>query len=681
MPAKINPFTGKLDLTTDTSTLAPIGATYITQTTNSTLTAEQALSALATGYMKSATSTGVVTTQAVPIPIADGGTNATSFTNTRVPYFDGTRFVDSAGHLWVEASTSHRITGTTAEQRLISSVDSNNTRLTRNDVNGKSVRYNTVAKNTNYSIQLDGTNDYISVPNSASISPTTTMSITAWIKITGGNGTFRHIIVKPSQATWGGVYAVYAFRLNDGDRLNAWLNDATVGANEILSNTSLSANSTWRFVAFTYDGSTLRLYIDGTQDNTKALSASISTSTQPLSIGTRNTTDAAEYFTGIIEDVHIYSRVLSAAEITTLYGGGQPSTTNLGLWLKFDENSGTSAADSSGNGNTGTLQNGAAWSSDVPSVNPGYTPIDVETEIWSSEDSEATINDESGIQTIGWKDGETRLQGKRIIFRPGTTPTERGRFHSDGQFFIGTRPADAFLQPITTVQQYVTNTGDWSILNCISSNGLSADVGSGFALSRSRGTLASPTAITNGDIIGEFSFKGYDGTTIVTPGRLTGYVDGTVSANTIPIRLSFETSTGTDANRKERLQIKNNGSIIINPNSDFGTTVIPLTLKASASHTANLAEWQNSAGTILLNVQAGGHLEYKDATNIVFGTTTGTKLGTGTTQKLGFYNATPVAQQASIADATGGVVIDAEARTAINALISRIEVLGLIATV
>lgn len=67
--------------------------------------------------------------------------------------------------------------------------------------------------------------------------------------------------------------------------------------------------------------------------------------------------------------------------------------------------------------------------------------------------------------------------------------------------------------------------------------------------------------------------------------------------------------------------------------------------------------------------------------DIVTDTTTGTKIGTGTTQKLGFYNATPIVQGASVADASGGVVVDAEARTAVNALISRIEALGLIATV
>jgi len=74
-------------------------------------------------------------------------------------------------------------------------------------------------------------------------------------------------------------------------------------------------------------------------------------------------------------------------------------------------------------------------------------------------------------------------------------------------------------------------------------------------------------------------------------------------------------------------------------------------------------------------------LTFVDATDLAVGTGAGTKIGTATGQKLAFYNATPIAQGASVADATGGAVIDAEARTAINALISRIEALGLIATV
>jgi len=76
-----------------------------------------------------------------------------------------------------------------------------------------------------------------------------------------------------------------------------------------------------------------------------------------------------------------------------------------------------------------------------------------------------------------------------------------------------------------------------------------------------------------------------------------------------------------------------------------------------------------------------GYLEINDALygNIILGTTTGTKIGTSTSQKLAFWNATPIVQPATISDPSGGATVDAEARTAINTIIDRLQAIGLIA--
>lgn len=76
----------------------------------------------------------------------------------------------------------------------------------------------------------------------------------------------------------------------------------------------------------------------------------------------------------------------------------------------------------------------------------------------------------------------------------------------------------------------------------------------------------------------------------------------------------------------------------------------------------------------------GTTLTLSDATNIVAGTTTGTKIGTATTQKIGFYNATPIVQGASIADISTSAT-GTQISVAVNAIITRLEQLGLIATV
>jgi hypothetical protein len=65
-----------------------------------------------------------------------------------------------------------------------------------------------------------------------------------------------------------------------------------------------------------------------------------------------------------------------------------------------------------------------------------------------------------------------------------------------------------------------------------------------------------------------------------------------------------------------------------------------------------------------------------DAVNVAVGTTTGTKFGTATDQKIGFYNATPIVQGAAVADATDAASVILR----LNDLLARVRATGLIAT-
>jgi len=74
-------------------------------------------------------------------------------------------------------------------------------------------------------------------------------------------------------------------------------------------------------------------------------------------------------------------------------------------------------------------------------------------------------------------------------------------------------------------------------------------------------------------------------------------------------------------------------------------------------------------------------LSVADAIDIIVGTTTGTKIGTATTQKIGFWNAGPIVQPPHIPDPAGGATIDAEARAAINSILGQLAATGLQAAV
>lgn len=83
--------------------------------------------------------------------------------------------------------------------------------------------------------------------------------------------------------------------------------------------------------------------------------------------------------------------------------------------------------------------------------------------------------------------------------------------------------------------------------------------------------------------------------------------------------------------------------------------------------------------TLRMSIDQVGDITLAAGTDLILATSTGTKIGTATNQLLGFYGATPVDQPATISDPSGGLVIDTEARTAINTIIDRLQELGLIA--
>ena len=73
--------------------------------------------------------------------------------------------------------------------------------------------------------------------------------------------------------------------------------------------------STWTHVAGTYNGTTIRLYVNGVQVGTSAFTGVIGTSTGALRIGGNSLW--GEFFQGQIDEVRIYNRALTAAELVT----------------------------------------------------------------------------------------------------------------------------------------------------------------------------------------------------------------------------------------------------------------------------------------------------------------------------------------------------------------------------
>jgi hypothetical protein len=77
---------------------------------------------------------------------------------------------------------------------------------------------------------------------------------------------------------------------------------------------------TWYHLAFTYDGSNVRVYRDGAQVSSAALSGTMNASASGVRFGQQ--LESGNPFNGTFDEIGIWSRALTGAEITTLYNGG-----------------------------------------------------------------------------------------------------------------------------------------------------------------------------------------------------------------------------------------------------------------------------------------------------------------------------------------------------------------------
>jgi Concanavalin A-like lectin/glucanases superfamily len=77
--------------------------------------------------------------------------------------------------------------------------------------------------------------------------------------------------------------------------------------------TAAAPLNVWTHLAATYDGTTLRLFVNGAQTGSRAVSGALLTSTGVLRIGGNSLW--GEYFAGRIDEVRIYNRALTLAEI------------------------------------------------------------------------------------------------------------------------------------------------------------------------------------------------------------------------------------------------------------------------------------------------------------------------------------------------------------------------------
>ncbi len=157
-------------------------------------------------------------------------------------------------------------------------------------------------------LNFDGVNDWVTINDSNALDLTSGMTLEAWIRPTTIDG-WETVVFK--ERSGGVAYALYG---------GGWADEPasyiTRGGSETYIGGHGSARlplKSWSHVAATYDGTTIRLYVNGTLAGSQDAAGSIVASANVLRIGGNSVW--GEWFGGRIDELRIYNRVLSAAEI------------------------------------------------------------------------------------------------------------------------------------------------------------------------------------------------------------------------------------------------------------------------------------------------------------------------------------------------------------------------------
>jgi len=219
----------------------------------------------------------------------------------------------------------------------------------------------------NNTLTFDGNNDYIDCGSGNDLNVTdNTITIEAWIYPTDFRANYWESTIVGNDNTNESVTAGYVLRFGGSGQLNFAFGNGSSGtwvANSFLTPAGSLTLNTWQHVAAVYDGSNIKLYINGIEENSYSTSTNIYTSTASCRIGNNANLGGDRYMTGKIDEVRIWDDARTKDELrTNMHTELTGSETDLIGYYNLNSTSSTIATDVASN-NNGTLTNmvGDEW--------------------------------------------------------------------------------------------------------------------------------------------------------------------------------------------------------------------------------------------------------------------------------------------------------------------------------
>lgn len=160
-----------------------------------------------------------------------------------------------------------------------------------------------------------GSGNYVTIPTSSSLDITGDITLATWVK-TNAIGVLQGLIQQTDNTTWD-----YQLDIQSSGALDFYSDQGT--PTDTVSTVIISADGQWHHVAVVRRGTTVTFYMDGVAGYSATVSGTFSTG-RPVILGADNTGGTARLTVdGLLDDVRIYNRALSADEIERLYNFGK----------------------------------------------------------------------------------------------------------------------------------------------------------------------------------------------------------------------------------------------------------------------------------------------------------------------------------------------------------------------
>ena len=261
-----------------------------------------------------------------------------------------------------------------------------------------------------------GGDDFVQITDTLGINWGSSKTVSFWVQSTQETNA---MLIQKSYDASGGNPAIHSLWLNNeqAGKANFYYRDNSGSLHSVASTTDVNDGS-WHHVVMVHDGTELKMYVGGSLEaTTTGVSQGVFDTDEPIYLGVENKPWSGvreNFFTGSLDDLRIWSRALSASDVTALYDAGRDPvapadiTSDLvGRW-SFEADGSDSVGDNDGTASGVTFEN-------------GYAEFDGASHMSIPHDATAQPFDQDNTSVSMWI--KTSASGEERLFFKGYGPS------------------------------------------------------------------------------------------------------------------------------------------------------------------------------------------------------------------------------------------------------------------